>query len=118
MSETVNSRGFVHLRVRSAYSLLEGAIKAAKVGKLAADAGMPAVGVADRANLFGALDRAIPGLGKVIKQNANAGISAGINSLGTEATLEGKKARSFPLRFADGAVFLGPLKVAQIPPLF
>ncbi|WP_198964697.1 DUF2125 domain-containing protein [Bradyrhizobium sp. C9] len=28
------------------------------------------------------------------------------------------RARSFPLRFADGAVFLGPLKVAQIPPLF
>ena len=52
----MNSRGFVHLRVRSAYSLLEGAIKAAKVGKLAADAGMPAVGVADRANLFGALE--------------------------------------------------------------
>jgi len=48
--------GFVHLRVRSAYSLLEGAIKASKVGKLAADAGMPAVAVADRVNLFGALE--------------------------------------------------------------
>src|SRR5690606_11033065 len=47
---------FVHLRVRSAYSLLEGAIKAGKVSVLAADAGMPAVGVADRANLFGALE--------------------------------------------------------------
>ena len=35
-----------------------------------------------------------------------------------EAELEGKKARSFPLRFADGAVFFGPLKVGQIPPLF
>ena len=52
----MNSQGFVHLRVRSAYSLLEGAIKASKVGKLAADAGMPAVAVADRANLFGALE--------------------------------------------------------------
>ena len=41
MSEAVNSRGFVHLRVRSAYSLLEGAIKAGKVPTLAADAGMP-----------------------------------------------------------------------------
>ncbi|MDQ3125439.1 MAG: PHP domain-containing protein, partial [Pseudomonadota bacterium] len=47
---------FIHLRVRSAYSLLEGAIKAGKVATLAADAGMPAVGVADRANLFGALE--------------------------------------------------------------
>ncbi|WP_349313550.1 DNA polymerase III subunit alpha [Brevundimonas subvibrioides] len=56
MSDTSAQTGFVHLRVRSAYSLLEGAIKAGKVGKLAADAGMPAVGVADRVNLFGALE--------------------------------------------------------------
>src|SRR5665213_3562061 len=47
---------FVHLRVRSAYSLLEGAIKADKIGVLAAKDGMPAVAVADRANLFGALE--------------------------------------------------------------
>ena len=48
--------GFVHLRVRSAYSLLEGAIKAGEIGRLAAKADMPAVGIADRANLFGALE--------------------------------------------------------------
>ena len=56
ISDTPQDAGFVHLRVRSAYSLLEGAIKAGKVGKLAADAGMPAVAVADRVNLFGALE--------------------------------------------------------------
>ncbi len=49
-------QGFVHLRVRSAYSLLEGAIKADQIGKLAAGLGMPAAGIADRANLFGALE--------------------------------------------------------------
>jgi hypothetical protein len=78
----------------------------------------PGVKTEDVNNLFGALDRAIPGLGKMVKQNANAGLAAGINSLGKEAVLEGKKARAFPLRFVDGAVLLGPLKVAQIPPLF
>jgi len=78
----------------------------------------PGVKTQDLNNLFGALDRAIPGLGKVVKQNANVGVAAGINSLGKEAELEGRKARAFPLRFADGAVFLGPLKVAQVPPLF
>ena len=77
----------------------------------------PGVKTQDLNNLFGALDRAIPGLGKVVKQNANVGVAAGINSLGKEAELEGKKARAFPLRFVDGAVFLGPLKVAQMPPL-
>jgi hypothetical protein len=53
-----------------------------------------------------------------VKQNVNVAATAGINALGKEAVLEGKKARTFPLRFTDGAVFLGPIKVAQIPPLF
>jgi len=78
----------------------------------------PGVKTQDVNNLFSALDRAIPGLGKVVKKNANVGVAAGINALGKEAELEGKKARSFPLRFVDGAVFLGPLKVAQTPPLY
>ena len=78
----------------------------------------PGVKTQDINNLFGALDRAIPGLGKVVKQNANVGVAASINSLGKEAVLEGRKARSFPLRFTDGAVFLGPIKVGQVPPLF
>nr|WP_303695796.1 DNA polymerase III subunit alpha [Brevundimonas subvibrioides] len=56
ITNTPAETGFVHLRVRSAYSLLEGAIKAGKVGRLAADIGMPAVAVADRVNLFGALE--------------------------------------------------------------
>ncbi|WP_416966430.1 DUF2125 domain-containing protein, partial [Streptomyces sp. Agncl-13] len=66
----------------------------------------PGVKSQDLNNLFGALDRAVPGLGKVIKQNANAGLAAGINSIGTESTLEGRKARSFPLKILDGTVLL------------
>ena len=52
----VARQGFVHLRVRSAYSLLEGAIKADAVAPLAASDGMAAVALTDRANLFGALE--------------------------------------------------------------
>jgi hypothetical protein len=78
----------------------------------------PGVKTQDVNNLFGALDRAIPGLGKIVKQNANVGVAAGINALGKEAVLEGKKARAFPLRFVDGTVFLGQLKVGQIPALY
>ena len=54
--QDVSGQGFVHLRVRSAYSLLEGAIKADKIGKLAQAGGMPAVALTDRGNLFGALE--------------------------------------------------------------
>jgi DNA polymerase-3 subunit alpha len=58
MSEPVSGAGqaFVHLRVRSAYSLLEGAIKAGDIAGLAAKNGMPAAGLTDRGNLFGALE--------------------------------------------------------------
>jgi hypothetical protein len=93
--------------------MLEEGVPQATLDKVA-----PGVKSQDLNNLFGALDKAIPGLGKVVKQNANAGVAAGINSLGTAAELEGKKARAFPLRFVDGVVYFGPLKVAQIPPLF
>ncbi|MGJ5175767.1 DUF2125 domain-containing protein [Bradyrhizobium oligotrophicum] len=78
----------------------------------------PGVKSQDVNNLLGALDRAIPGLGKVVKQNANVGVALGINALGKEATLEGRKARTFPLRFSDGVVMLGAFKVARVPPLF
>ena len=47
---------FVHLRVHSAYSLSEGAIKPDRIAKLARAAGMPAVAIADTGNLFGALE--------------------------------------------------------------
>ena len=50
------AEGFVHLRVRSAYSLLEGAIKADGVAALAVADHMPAAALTDRANLFGALE--------------------------------------------------------------
>lgn len=47
---------FVHLKVHSAYSLLEGAITIPKLAKLAATKGFPAVGLTDTSNLFGALE--------------------------------------------------------------
>jgi len=93
--------------------MLEQGVPQATLDRLA-----PGVRAKDVDNLMGALDRAIPGLGKVVRQNANVGVAAGINALGKEAVLEGKPARAFPLRFVDGAVMLGPLKVAQVQPLF
>jgi DNA polymerase-3 subunit alpha len=47
---------FVHLRVHSAYSLSEGAIKVDRIAALARDAAMPAVAITDTGNLFGALE--------------------------------------------------------------
>lgn len=93
--------------------LLEEGVPQATLDRVA-----PGVKTQDLNSLFGALDKAIPGLGKVVKQNAGVGVAVTLNSIGSEAVLEGKKARSFPLRFANGAVLFGPVKVGQVPPLF
>jgi DNA polymerase-3 subunit alpha len=47
---------FIHLKVRSAYSLTEGANKVDAIVALAKGQAMPAVAVTDRSNLFGALE--------------------------------------------------------------
>ena len=68
--------------------------------------------------LVGVLDRLAPGLGDVARQQAGANISLGINLLGEQTTLEGKRAVALPLRFSDGAVFLGPIPIGNTPALF
>ena len=47
---------FIHLRVHTEYSLLEGAVPVKKLIALCEKAGMPAVAVTDTNNLFGALE--------------------------------------------------------------
>ena len=54
MTET--GQPFVHLRVHSAYSLLEGALTIPKLVSLAAEERMPALALTDTNNLFGALE--------------------------------------------------------------
>jgi len=62
-----------------------------------------------------ALDRLIPGLGGIARQNAAPGLVA---ALGQRTVLDGKPAVVFPVRITDGTVFLGPFQVSQVPPLF
>ncbi|RMA43850.1 DNA polymerase III subunit alpha [Rhodophyticola porphyridii] len=47
---------FIHLRLHTEYSLLEGAMRVKKLPGLVADAGMPAVAVTDTNNMFCALE--------------------------------------------------------------
>jgi DNA polymerase-3 subunit alpha len=50
------SKPFIHLRLHSAYSLAEGAIKIDKLAELCENNRMPAVAVTDTNNLFGAME--------------------------------------------------------------
>lgn len=58
---------FVHLRVRSAFSLLEGAITHKGLADACAKHGMPAVAVTDHANLFGVMPFCSAAIGKGVQ---------------------------------------------------
>jgi hypothetical protein len=45
-------------------------------------------------------------------------VSLGLGLLGGSKRLEGRPAISLPLRVADGTMYLGPVKLAEVPPLF
>jgi hypothetical protein len=77
------------------------------------------------------LDRLLPGLGNVLRgNNAGSGCQGGGASAdknaaletamlgGQQTELEGQRALTLTLRFDDGAAFLGPIKVGQVPPLY
>ena len=68
--------------------------------------------------LAGALDRLAPGLGNAARQQLGNNLGAGINALGERSMLEGRPAVSLPLRFDDGAMFLGPIPIGKTPALF
>lgn len=90
---------------------------------------MPALGL-DRAlaqatapggqfgSAIGALDRLVPGLGNIARQNAGPAMAAGVGMLGQPTELEGKRAVIMPLKFTDGIVSLGPIPLGPTPPLF
>lgn len=58
---------FVHLRVHSAYSLAEGAIRIKDLTKLCNSKNMPAVAVTDTNNLFGAMEFALEASGSGVQ---------------------------------------------------
>src|SRR6201996_8585728 len=55
-ASSMSSAGFIHLHVHSAYSLLKGSIKIAKLGELAKADRQPALALTDTDNMFGALE--------------------------------------------------------------
>ena len=77
------------------------------------------------------LDRLMPGLGNALRgrnaggnapgsgANTDASTTLGAAVLGGQQTeLEGQRAVTLTLHFDDGAAFLGPLKLGQVPPLY
>jgi len=65
-----------------------------------------------------ALDRLIPGLGGALRQTASASIVENLKKMGQPSSIGKQPAIVLPLRFADGSVYLGMLRVGEVPPLW
>ncbi len=92
-----------------------------QIEKLFADLGLDRMmerATAPGTQLGAMIDRLPPQLGNIVRQRAAPAVIAGVNALGEPAELEGKKARTVPLRFSDGLASIGPIPLGRTPPLF
>jgi hypothetical protein len=81
------------------------------IDRLNGSSGQPTGGLA-------ALDRLLPGLGGVVRDSANASIIESLKKMGQPTEIDHKPAIVLPLRFSDGAVYLGMLPLGAVPALF
>ncbi|MGH6673990.1 MAG: DUF2125 domain-containing protein [Xanthobacteraceae bacterium] len=65
-----------------------------------------------------ALDRLVPGLGGVVRDSANASVVDDLKKMGKPTQIDDKPATALPLRFSNGSVFLGMIRIGEVPPLF
>ncbi len=64
------------------------------------------------------LDQLLPGLSGVVSAGANASVIDDLKKMGQPTQIDGKPAIALPLRVADGAVYLGMIRLGQVPALF
>ena len=81
---------FVHLRVHSAYSLSEGAIKIKDLVSLCRRQNMPAVAVTDSGNLFGALEFSLAAAAAGVQPIIGCQIAVTRSDPGADSTLGGR----------------------------
>ena len=65
-----------------------------------------------------ALNRIVPGLGGIVRQGTTATVVDNIKKMGKPTQIDDKPAVALPLRLADGAAYLGIIRIGEIPPLF
>ena len=81
--------GFIHLRVHTEHSLLEGAVPVKKLVKMCVAADIPAVAVTDTNNMFAALEFSVTAQGEGVQPIVGCQIS-----LAYDPTLPGEKLRA------------------------
>jgi hypothetical protein len=66
----------------------------------------------------GTLDRLVPGLSDAIRDTANANVVDNLKKMGQPTSIDNQPAIALPLRLSDGAIYLGMLRIGEVPPLF
>jgi len=64
------------------------------------------------------LNQLVPGLGNAVRQGTTATVVDNIRKMGKPTQIDDKPAVALPLRLADGAAYLGIIRIGEIPPLF
>jgi hypothetical protein len=116
---TVNARGTLDGTIRVAVAGVENIVPlmgvdqviGQSIGKLTGSSNQPASGL-------DALDRLLPGLSGVVRESANASLIESIKKMGEPTEIDKKPAVVLPLLVNDGVISVGPIPVAQLPPLF
>jgi len=65
-----------------------------------------------------ALDRLVPGLGGVVRQNAASSVIENIKKMGQPTEIDKKPAVALPVRVEDSVIYLGLIPLGVVPPLF
>lgn len=113
---TVNEHGRLDGLVRVAVSGLENVVPQLGIDQLIDKGisrltGKPGQGLS-------ALDQLMPGLSGVVRQTASSSLIDDVKKMGEPAQIDNKPATALPLRFSDGAVYLGILRIGEVPALF
>ena len=107
----------------SAESKLNGVVRVAIVGieqivpQLGIDR-MIGQGLDQLSGSGGTLDRLVPGLSETIRETANASVIENLKKMGEPTTIDNRPSILLPLRFVNGEIYLGMLRIGEAPALF
>jgi hypothetical protein len=66
----------------------------------------------------GTLERLVPGLSETIRETANASVIDNLKKMGEPTSIDNRPATLLPLRFVNGTVYLGMVRISEMPALF
>lgn len=115
----LNSRGKLDGVLRVAIVGLEHLVPVLGVDRLVAEGVNRLSGVeGSAAQGADALNRLLPGLSDAIRDSANASVVDNLKKMGQPSAIDKQPAIVLPLRLVDSSIYLGMLRVGELPPLF